>query len=44
MWLHLCADVGLSSRAAVTSLVDEAEQLRKIFIASQLTAKRRDRR
>ena len=43
MWLLMCADVGLSNRAAVTTLADEAEQLRKIFIASQLTAKRRDR-
>ena len=44
MWLHMCADVGLSSRTAIATLADEAEQLRKIFIASQLTAKRRDRR
>jgi len=44
MWLYMCADVGISSRAAIAPLADEAEQLRKIFTASQLTAKRRDRR
>lgn len=43
MWLHMCADVGMSSKAAITKLADEAEQLRKICIASQLTAKRRAR-
>jgi hypothetical protein len=37
----MCVDVGLTSRAAVTSLIDEAQQLTKIFIAAQLTATRR---
>jgi four helix bundle protein len=44
MWLRMCVDVGLSSRTVVADLVDEAEQLRRIFIASQLTAKRRNQR
>jgi four helix bundle protein len=43
MWLRMCADAGWTSRTTVTPLVDEAEQLRKIFTASQLTAKRRQR-
>jgi four helix bundle protein len=43
MWLNMCADIGLFGRPAVAKLVDEAEQLRRIFTASQLTAKRRDR-
>jgi hypothetical protein len=41
MWLLMCADIGLTSRSAIARLADEAQQLRKIFIASQLTAKRR---
>jgi four helix bundle protein len=44
MWLDMCTDVGFSSRATVATLADEAEQLTKIFTASLLTAKRRDRR
>ena len=43
MWLRMCADAGWTSRATVAPLADEAEQLRKIFTASQLTAKRRQR-
>lgn len=43
MWLNMCVDVGLTGRAAVASLVDEAQQLTRIFIAAQLTAKRRNR-
>ena len=43
MWLNMCADVGLCGRSAIAALADEAEQLRRIFTASQLTAKRRDR-
>lgn len=41
MWLLMCADTGLTSRSAIARLADEAQQLRKIFVASQLTAKRR---
>jgi hypothetical protein len=44
MWLNMCTDVGLSSGAAIAALAGEAEQLRRIFIASQLTAKRRNTR
>jgi four helix bundle protein len=44
MWLHMCADTGLSSRSSIAALADEAGQLRRIFTASQLTAKRRDSR
>lgn len=44
LWLNMCVDIGLTSRSAVAALVDEAEQLRRIFIASQLTAKRRERK
>jgi len=40
----LCAEVDLTPRSAVVNLIDEADQLRRIFTASQLTAKRRDRR
>lgn len=36
-------DIGFCARPAVAKLADEAEQLRRIFTASQLTAKRRDR-
>ena len=43
MWLRMCADAGFASRHAVAPLADEAEQLRKIFTASQLTAKQRSR-
>jgi four helix bundle protein len=43
MWLRMCADAGWTSRSTVTPLVDEAEQLLKIFTASLLTAKRRNR-
>ncbi len=43
MWLKMCADVGLCGRTSVAALADEAEQLRKIFTASQLTAKQRSR-
>ena len=41
-WPNMCVDVGLTSRA-VASLIDEAQQLTKIFIAAQVTAKRRNR-
>jgi four helix bundle protein len=43
MWLQMCADAGWTSRATVAPLVDEAGQLLKIFTASLLTAKRRNR-
>ena len=44
MWLSMCADTGLTGRSTVASLIDEADQLRRILTASQLTAKRRDRK
>ena len=44
MWLNMCADIGMTTRPAVAKLIDEADQLRRIFTASQLTAKRRERR
>ena len=44
MWLNMCADTGLCGRPAVTHLIDEADQLLRIFSASQLTAKRRNAR
>ena len=44
MWLQMCADTGLTSRSAIAPLADEAEQLRRIVTAAQLTAKRRDSR
>ena len=44
IWLRMCADLGWCNRAATAQLIDEAEQLLKIFVASQLTARRRDRR
>jgi four helix bundle protein len=44
MWLNICADTGLCGRPAVTHLIDEADQLLRIFTASQLTAKRRNSR
>jgi four helix bundle protein len=37
MWLNLCA------RSVITGLAGEADQLLRIFTASVLTAKRRDR-
>jgi four helix bundle protein len=43
MWLTLCADTGLASRSVTGPLADEAEQLTRIFTASQLTAKQRRR-
>jgi hypothetical protein len=43
MWLNMCADTGWASRSVAGPLANEAEQLRKIFTASQITAKRRRR-
>ncbi len=43
MWLNMCADTGLTSRAIAAPLADEAAQLTRIFTASQLTAKQRSR-
>jgi len=43
MWLNMCADSGWASRSVVGPLANEAEQLRKIFTASQITAKRHRR-
>jgi four helix bundle protein len=44
MWLNMCADTGLCGRPTVTRLIDEADQLLRIFSASQLTAKHRNDR
>ena len=41
MWLRMCADTDFAPRVVVNPLVEEAIQLRKIFIASQLTARSR---
>jgi four helix bundle protein len=43
MWLKMCADAGFASQSVIRPLADEAEQLRRIFTASQLTAKQRAR-
>ena len=43
MWLMMCADIGLTSRSIAAPLAAEAEELRKIFTASQITAKQRRR-
>ena len=43
MWLTMCADVGFCARSTVSGLANEAEQLLRIFTASVLTAKRRER-
>jgi hypothetical protein len=43
MWLNMCVHVGLTTRAAVTTLAGEAQQLAKIFVAAQLAAPRRHR-
>lgn len=43
MWLLMCVDLGFVGKQMAARLVDEAEQLRRIFTAAQLTAKRRDR-
>lgn len=43
MWLNLCADTSFCARSDVAGLADEADQLLRIFTASVLTAKRRDR-
>lgn len=43
MWLNLCADTSLCARSVITGLAGEADQLLRIFTASVLTAKRRDR-
>ena len=43
MWLKMCADASFCARSAVAGLADEADQLLRIFTASVLTAKRRDR-
>ena len=44
MWLNMCADTNMTSRTTVVKLIDEADQLCRILTASQLTAKRRDRK
>src|SRR5215510_9460889 len=44
MWLTMCADTGFCARATIAAMADEAEQLLRIFTASVLTAKQRDRR
>jgi hypothetical protein len=43
MWLNMCADVGWASPSVAGPLAHEAEQQRKIFTASPITAKRRRR-
>jgi four helix bundle protein len=43
MWLNMCVHVGLTTRAAVTTLAGEAQQLATIFVAAQRTAPRRHR-
>jgi len=44
MWLIMCADAGFCARATIAAMADEAEQLLRIFTASVLTAKQRERR
>jgi four helix bundle protein len=44
MWLTMCADTGFCARSTIAAMADEAEQLLRIFTASVLTAKQRDRR
>ena len=43
MWLLMCADTGFCARSTIATMADEADQLLRIFTASVLTAKRRDR-
>ena len=43
-WLELMVELGLASQARVAALLNEADELTRIFVASRRTVRNRDKR